>query len=74
MKKLGSTLLVAGGAVLATATFYDATLLTHALGLPIEGGEAVVALTSLSLSAVLLLFGILGLRKQPLDGASQRAA
>lgn len=74
MKKPGSTFLVAGGAVLATATFYDASLLTQALGLPIEGGEAVVALASLSLSAVLLLFGILGFRKQPLDSTSQSSA
>ena len=74
MKKLGSKLLVAGGTVLAIATSYDASLLTQALGLPIEGGEAVVALTSMSLSAALLLLGIRGLRKQPLDSASQRAA
>ena len=74
MKKLGSTFLVAGGTMLAAATFYDASLLTQALGLPIEGGEAIVALASLSLSAVLLLFGVLGFRKQPTDSTSQSAA
>lgn len=73
MKKLGPTFLIAGGAVLAAATFYDASLLTQALGLPIEEGEAIVALASLSLSAVLLLLGVLGFRKQPLDNTSQPA-
>jgi hypothetical protein len=74
MKKLGSMFLVACGVVLAVATFYDASLLTEALGLPIEGGEAIVALGSLSLSAVLLLFGMLGFRKRPLNSTSQSAS
>ena len=74
MKKFGSTLLAAGGAVLASATFYDASLLTQALGLPVEGNEAVVALASLSVSAVLLLFAIRGLYKHTIDSTSQRAA
>lgn len=73
MKKLGSMFLVVCGAVLAVATFYDASLLTEALGLSIEGGEAVVAFGSLSLSAVLILFGMLGFRKRPLSSTSQSA-
>jgi hypothetical protein len=63
MKKLRSTLLVAGGALLAAAALYDATVLTQALGLPIEGGEALVALAALTLSMVLFVLGGLGLRK-----------
>ena len=74
MRKLGSALLVACGAALATVTFYDARVLTEALGWSIEGGEAVAAMGSLSMSALLLLFGIRGLRKRPFDGISQKAA
>lgn len=64
MKRLGSALLVAAGAGLAAASLYDASLLTRALGLPVEGGEAAVALASLSLSAMVLLVGVLGFRKR----------
>lgn len=64
MKKLGSACLVAAGAALTAVTLYDASVLTRALGLPVEGGEAAVTLASLSLSAIVLLLGVLGFRKQ----------
>jgi hypothetical protein len=64
MKKLGSACLVAAGAALAAATLYDASVLTRALGLPVEGSEATVTLASLSLSAIVLLAGVLGFRKR----------
>lgn len=69
MKKLGSACLVAAGAALAAATLYDASVLTRALGLPVEGSEATVTLASLSLSAIVLLLGVLGFRKQRLENA-----
>jgi hypothetical protein len=64
MKRLGSAILVAAGAALTAATLYDASMLTRALGLPVEGGEAAVTLASLSLSAMVLLLGVLGFRKR----------
>jgi hypothetical protein len=64
MKNLRSLILLAAGAALAAAALYDATLLTRAVGLPVEGGEALVALAALSLSAVLFAFGGLGLRRR----------
>lgn len=69
MKKLGSACLVAAGAALAAATLYDASVLTRALGLAVEGSEAAVTLASLSLSAIVLLLGVLGFRKQRLGNA-----
>ena len=69
MNKLPSLLLVAAGAVLTGAALYDATLITQAVGLPVEGGEAIVALAALSLSMVLFVAGGLGWRK-----AAQAAA
>jgi hypothetical protein len=63
MKKLRSTLLIIGGVVLATVSLYDASLPTRALGLPLAEGEAAIAATFLSLAAVLVWFGIRGLRR-----------
>lgn len=57
MKKRRSTLLITGGAVLATVSLYDASLPTRALGLPLAGGEAMIAATFLSLAAILFWFG-----------------
>jgi hypothetical protein len=62
MQKLLSLILVAGAAGLAAAALYDATWLTQVLGLPVERGEALVALAALSLSAVLAAAGVLGWR------------
>jgi hypothetical protein len=64
MKNLRSLILLAAGAALAAAALYDATVLTQALGLPVEGGEALVALAALSLSMVLFVVGGLGLRRR----------
>ena len=64
MKRTKSLILLAAGAVLAAAALYDATVLTQALGLPVEGGEALVALAALSLSTVLFVAGGLGLRRR----------
>lgn len=73
MNKPVSSLLVAAGAVLAAATFHDASALTRALGLPLQGGEAATALAAVSLSAVLILLGLRGLlRRQPIAGAAPR--
>ncbi|RZA29396.1 MAG: hypothetical protein EOP92_37235 [Lysobacteraceae bacterium] len=73
MNKPVSSLLVAAGTALAAATFYDASLLTRSLGLPLHGGEAVTALAAVSLSAVLILLGLRGLlRRQPIGGAAPR--
>ena len=63
MKKLQSLLLVATGTALAAAALYDATLITQALGLPVEGGEAIVALAALSLSMALFVVAGLGWRR-----------
>lgn len=57
MKKRRSTLLITGGAVLATVSLYDASLPTRALGLPLAGGEAMIAATFLSLAAILFWLG-----------------
>ncbi|TQM06546.1 hypothetical protein FB548_2918 [Pseudoxanthomonas sp. 3HH-4] len=63
MKNLRSTLSLIGGAVLAAASLYDASLPTRALGLPLEGGEAVIAATLLSFAAVLFWSGFRGIRR-----------
>jgi hypothetical protein len=62
MNKPGSILIVATGAALAAAVLYDASALTRAVGLPVEGGEAIVVLAALSLSFALFVLGGLGLR------------
>ena len=69
MRKLGSACLVTAGAALAAATLYDASVLTWALGLSIEGSEATVALASLSLSVIVLLLGVLGFGRRHQDDA-----
>jgi hypothetical protein len=69
MRKLGSAFLIAAGAALAAATLYDASVLTWALGLSIEGSEATVALASLSLSAIVLLLGVPGFGKRRQEDA-----
>jgi hypothetical protein len=69
IRKLGSAFLIAAGAALAAATLYDASVLTWALGLSIEGSEATVALASLSLSAIVLLLGVLGFGKRRQEDA-----
>ena len=74
MTKLAPAFLVVSGAVLAAATFYDASVPTQALGLPTEGGEAIVALVALSLSAAAVLFGVLGFRKRPQDDTLRSAS
>ena len=63
MKKRRSSLLIIGGAALAGASLYDASLPTRALGLPLAGGEAMIAATLLSLAAVLFWSGIRGIRR-----------
>jgi hypothetical protein len=62
MKKSRSLILIAVGAVLAGDALYDASMLTRFGGLPIDGGEAIVALVALSLSMVSFVLGGLGLR------------
>ena len=63
MDKPRSLILIAGGALLAGAALYDASMLTRLVRLPIEGGEAIVALAALSLAMGLFVLGGLGLRK-----------
>jgi hypothetical protein len=62
MKKLPSILLVAAAGALTAVALYDATLPTQWLGLPVAGGEAIVALASLALALVLALLGVRGWR------------
>ena len=63
MQNLRCLVLVAGGAALAAAVLYDATLVTQAIGLPVEGGEAIVVLAALSLAMVLFVAAGLRWRK-----------
>ena len=63
MKNLRSLILLAAGAALAAAALYDASVLTRALGLPVEGGEAIVALAMLSMAVAAFVAGGLGLRR-----------
>lgn len=57
-------ILAACGVVLASATVYDASTLTRWLGLPLEGGEGIVASASLALSVGLVLWGAVGLLRR----------
>nr|WP_298125728.1 hypothetical protein [uncultured Pseudoxanthomonas sp.] len=63
MKKRRSSLLILGATGLAAAVLYDASLPARALGLPLEGGEAAVAASGLSLAAILFWSGIRGIRR-----------
>ncbi|MFT3807790.1 hypothetical protein [Arenimonas sp.] len=55
--------LVATGVALFALLTYDAGVLARALGMPIEGGEGVVAAIALPMSLLLFVFGLRGLRR-----------
>jgi hypothetical protein len=57
MKKLQGMFPVAAGAALVAAVLYDATSITRSLGVPVEGGEALVVLAALALATVLFVRG-----------------
>jgi hypothetical protein len=60
-RKHVSAALVAVGLAAFAAVAYDATLLADALGAPMKGGEAAVALTGLVVSFAAVSSGLRGL-------------
>lgn len=71
MNKISSVLFITCGAALATATAYDASTLAALAGVPVHGGEGVIALASLSLSTAVIAFGMRGLHRSSPRKVSQ---
>lgn len=66
MKNLKATaiaVLLTAAALVCAAIAYDATLVTVALGMPVQGGEAIVAVAGLGAALGAIAFGIRELRR-----------
>ena len=60
-----SLVLIAAGFALFALVSYDAGILARAIGVPVQGGEAVVVAAALPMALLLLVFGARGLRRVP---------
>ena len=60
-----SLVLIAAGFSLFALVSYDAGILARAIGVPVQGGEAVVVAAAQPMALLLLVFGARGLRRVP---------
>lgn len=63
-----SLILIAAGFVLFAVVAYDAGILAQAIGVPVQGGEAVVVAAALPMALLLFVFGARGLRRVSIKG------
>lgn len=74
VKTSTATLLICCGAAIFAGIAYDTSLPTELLGMSRVGGEGIVALTGLVVSACLLAAGLHGLVRQWVRGAPRAIA
>lgn len=63
LKAAAIVVLLAAAALDCAAIAYDATLATIALGLPVQGGEAVVAVAGLGAALAVITFSVRELQR-----------
>ena len=74
MKTSTATVLICCGAAIFAVIAWDASVPTELLGMSLAGGEGLVALTGLVVSACLLAAGLQGLVRQWVRGAPRAIA